>query len=547
MADGMPSSTMPVSGPAVALVPAGLLSRGEPVLSLLCGAREAVAEASRVPLADASSGTLTHVIAAAARLRSVTQALMLGAAAALEAKSAGSGRTVLRDQARMSTRNAKRTIEISEQLAQMPNVARGLAVGDLTPEHVEVLADAARRTSPEAVDTAAELLETATEVAPEVLRHDARDFVARHDPDAARSVLDRQRRDRSAALFMDEHSGMGVLNARFDPISYALVQQALENYNDALWRLDGGRDGTPGQIRDNRQRLADSLFEMLTNRNALATIDHPTARTPNTDPGQHIDADAEGGQHSDTDGSRQGAAEPGQHSDTQHGHNADSEGGRRGSSEHSPGDGVEHRPDGSTEQRPDGGVVPANPAGRSIQHWGQSQAPNQLIVIADIGIIDGTKPDGLCEMLGAGPVPPEILDNLSPDTRISGALFDKQGQVLWLGRSRRHASTAQQLAIAIRDRGCVLCRKPMHRCRYHHIAEWAADNGTTDVPNLAALCDDCHKALHNNNQRLRRHAATRQWTAEPRTDTHTADRAAAVAASDAATARGDSPPHTPRE
>ena len=509
LTDGMPSGSMPVSGPVEALKPvlassAGPVSPGEPlppieplppggsvlsggsllsggsvlsgesVLSVLCGARDAVAGASQVPLADASSETLTHVVAAAARLRSVTQALLLGATAALEAKRAGLGKSALRDVARLSARNAKRTADTSEQIAQMPNVARGLAVGDLTPEHAEVLADAARQTSPEAVNTAAELLEAAAEVAPEVLRHDARDLVARHDPDGTRSVLDRQRRDRSAALFADNSTGMGVLNARFDPISYALVLQAVENYNDALWRLDGGRDGTPAQIRDNRQRLADSIFEMLTDRNALATVDHPVARAAVT------------------------ARRP----------------------QHDSGDGCRHSPSGDADPDRNNGAGPESPAGRSIERWRAAQAPNQLVIIADIGVIDGSKLDGLCEMLGTGPIPPQILDNLSPDTRISGALFAGPGQVLWLGRSRRHASIAQQLAIAIRDRGCVLCRAPMHRCRYHHIDEWVADNGTTDTPNLAALCQDCHDDLHNNNRRLH-HSTNGRWTTQPRTDADT--------------------------
>ena len=148
-------------------------------------------------------------------------------------------------------------------------MARGLACGVLTPEHVAVLADAARRSSPGVVDGAAELLETAAQASPDVLRRVAQAFVAQHDPEAAASELSRQRRDRSAALFTDEQTGMGVLNARFDPVSFALVIQAVENYNDALWRHDGGRDGTPNAVRDNRQRLVDSIFEMLTGRKAL--------------------------------------------------------------------------------------------------------------------------------------------------------------------------------------------------------------------------------------------------------------------------------------
>ncbi len=330
-----------------------------------------------------------------------------------------------------------------------------------------------------------------------MLRRDARDFAARHDPDAARTVLDRQRRDRCAALFVDEATGMGVLNASFDPVSFALVRQSVDNYNDALWRQDGSRDGTPGQIRDNRQRLADSVFEMLTDRNALVTVQHPAARA------QH-------GHSSETSHNSGSGAQT---------HSAETGPGRSGDAERNRNRNTERGRNGDAECSPDGDAVKENPPGRSVERWRPAQAPNQLVIIADIGVIDGTKPDGLCEVLGAGPVQRSILDHLSPDTRISGALFAGPARLLRLGRNRRHATAAQQLAIAIRDRGCVLCRAPMHRCKYHHIDEWNADNGATDNDNLAALCVKCHDDLHKNNQRLGRNPATHQWFAEPRTDT----------------------------
>ena len=453
----LPDGPLPPS--AIPVEPVGPVGPVKGVLSVLCGARDVIARASRVPLGDADCETLSDVVAVASRLRSATDVLLLAAAGALEAARPGSGRAALVERARVSKRYAKRTVEVSKQVVEMPNVARGLAVGELNYEHAQVLADAARRTSPDAVDTAAELLEAAAVVSPETLRDQAKAFAARHDPAAAECELGRQRRARCASLFVDESTGMGVLHAEFDPVSFAFVRQAPENYNDALWRLDGGRDGTPNQIRDNRQRLADSLFEMITDRNALVTIDHPAALTPNP----RDDFGEGGGRGSESD------------------------------------------------------VAAEGPAGRSIDRWRPVQAPNQLIVIAEIGVIDGTKPDGTCELLGAGPIPPSILDNLSPDTRIAGALFDAKGEILWLGRSRRHASVAQQLAVAIRDRGCVLCRAPMHHCRNHHIDEWAADNGNTDIPNLAALCNDCHYKLHNSNERLERHPGPRRWATAPRT------------------------------
>ena len=233
----------------------------------------------------------------------------------------------------------------------------------------------------------------------------------------------------------------------------------------------------------------------------LARDDRPGR--PNTDHGHDGHTDADQGPNSDTPPLRQPVAR----SHTLHGHTDADQG------PNSP----DHGHDGRSDA--DGDGASDSPAGRSIDRWRPAQAPNQLVIIAETGVIDGTKPDGLCELLGAGPVPPSILDNLSPDTRIAGALFDTNGETLWLARSRRHASAAQHLAIAIRDRGCVLCRAPMHRCNDHHINEWAADNGTTDISNLAALCNDCHNRLHNNNERLERRTAPRRWTTTPRTNT----------------------------
>ncbi len=446
------------------------------VLAGLDGAQHLVAMASQAPLAGAEEDVLAQVIAAGGRLRSSVEALLLAATSEMEARRAGSGRAALRNEARMSARSASRKAAVGEQISQMPNVARGLACGALTIEHVEVLADTARRSSADVVDAMPELLETAAKASPDVLRRAARDFLAQHDAAAAESQLSRQRRERSAALFIDDETGMGVLNARFDPVNFALVRQAVENYNDALWRQDGGRDGKPGAVRDNRQRLADSVFEMLTNRNALAVWQQPAAV-----PGGAVLAPL-------------------------------------------------NPPAASAPEVP---VVPGEPAVsavpgdgvgisdgecRSVNQWAPAQAPNQLVIVADIGVIDGTAPDGRCEVLGAGPVPTSILDNLSPDTRITGALFAGPGRPLWLGRARRHATAAQQLMIAVRDRGCVLCGKPMHRCRYHHIDEWEADNGTTDIDNLAALCTDCHNSLHKAGQRLCQDPANGHWNTQKRSD-----------------------------
>ena len=126
----------------------------------------------------------------------------------------------------------------------------------------------------------------------------------------------------------------------------------------------------------------------------------------------------------------------------------------------------------------------------------RAKATAQLVAVADIGVLDGTNPGGRCEIIGTGPVPPGVLAQLSPDTRLTGMIFAGRGRPLWMGRSIRLANAHQHLAVAVRDRGCVTCGAPMHRCEIHHIREWE-NGGPTDIDNLMALCGPHHRAHHN--------------------------------------------------
>ena len=105
----------------------------------------------------------------------------------------------------------------------------------------------------------------------------------------------------------------------------------------------------------------------------------------------------------------------------------------------------------------------------------KAKASTQVILVAPLGVVDGTNPDGHVEMIGVGPVSRRILATLTPDTDLAGMIFDRAGRPLWLGRKQRLANAAQRLAVAIRDGGCFECGAPMHRCELHHIQEWHRD------------------------------------------------------------------------
>ena len=159
--------------------------------------------------------------------------------------------------------------------------------------------------------------------------------------------------------------------------------------------------------------------------------------------------------------------------------------------------------------------------GRRAHTWeplpdggGSGKDPTQLVVVADLGVVDASRPNGTCEILGTGPVPPSVLENLSPDTSLSGIIFGGKGRVLWLGRNQRLGNGAQRLAAAVRDKGCVRCDAPPHRTELHHLRDWY-DGGPTDIDNLASLCGPHHRELQEHNRELVK--TGNRWQTRPRT------------------------------
>ena len=401
-------------------------------------------------LDDVPVPELRDLAAAMGRARTRIEALLGRIASGVDRSgTAASGAAVLRDSARLPGHQARRVVKVAERLSEMPNTAAVLEAGAITLEHAAALVGAAEQCGAGLVDNDADLLERAGQTSPEMFARQARDFAARRSADRGEARLEHQRRARRASSFIDPETGMGRLAADFDPISHNLVTQAIDNRTDALYRADGGRDGQPDSVRTSRQRRADALFELITGRDA-------TTRAPLA--GEAIVGNGPAGATATVGSTSElSAAWPGRN---------DANG------------------NGPGRNRANGNQLGAGVC-----------APNQLVVVADIGVIDGTDPDGRCEILGTGPVPPAVLARLSPDTRLAGMIFAGNGQPLWLGRSRRLANGPQHLAVAVRDRGCVDCGEPMHRCEIHHVREWS-NGGHTDIDNLAALCHTHHRQHH---------------------------------------------------
>ena len=127
------------------------------------------------------------------------------------------------------------------------------------------------------------------------------------------------------------------------------------------------------------------------------------------------------------------------------------------------------------------------------QGAGKAQRAN-LVVIGDYDATVGQLRDA--RLIDGTPLAPSELLKIALDANILPALFDTKGQPLWLGHKYRHATVAQRIALAVRDKGCVGCGAANSFCQAHHVIWWE-DGGPTDIDNLCLLCSDCHhKQVH---------------------------------------------------
>ena len=168
----------------------------------------------------------------------------------------------------------------------------------------------------------------------------------------------------------------------------------------------------------------------------------------------------------------------------------------------------------------------ADALGNLITGEGPHQRPKvTLLMIADYDTVTRELrnlryDDGL-------PASVDQIAKLASDAKILPAIFDAEGDPLWLGRAQRDASAGQRIVLAARDGGCINCGSLVERSEPHHI-EWFSGGGPTDVDNLALLCERCHHLIHDDNWQLQEHNGqhTLRPPAHPRPHEHLPARAA---------------------
>jgi hypothetical protein len=103
------------------------------------------------------------------------------------------------------------------------------------------------------------------------------------------------------------------------------------------------------------------------------------------------------------------------------------------------------------------------------------------------------------------PVSAATLQQLACVNGKATVVLGDNGEPLYLYRGRRYFTEQQIRALMVRDGGCVWpgCHAAAAWCDGHHILEFDADHGATDIDNGVLLCPHHHRMLHHSEYEMR--------------------------------------------
>ena len=150
---------------------------------------------------------------------------------------------------------ARSEVETAVELEELPRTSEGMRDGEIPYENARILAKA----SQDGEIDESELIGAAKTQSPDKFAGTVRKHQQQRSEDDGMSRLEHQRSRRFAKIKTDNTDGMTVLYGRFDPITGALIETALSQKMDELWREEDPRARcSPGQ------RMADALAGLVT-------------------------------------------------------------------------------------------------------------------------------------------------------------------------------------------------------------------------------------------------------------------------------------------
>lgn len=226
-------------------------------------------------LGDKSRGELRQLLDDLHRLESHAAERRMAVLAELDAlddgglDAASEARTVTHRSARRAARDA----DTASALSRLPAAADALAAGRITIEHAEKLADAVQETSAEEVD---ELIDVAEQVPADLFAKRTRKWLgSRRSRDEIDARHERERAARELLVWNDDGgSGPLLIHGQMDSATGRDFEAALQAKVDELWHADGGRDGSPDEVRSPAQRRLDALVALVLDGGSTAGLPH---------------------------------------------------------------------------------------------------------------------------------------------------------------------------------------------------------------------------------------------------------------------------------
>ena len=170
------------------------------------------------------------------------------------------GASVLCDSAGKSRSEARRSLATAEKLDDMPGSRSAVDAGEVSPANAEQLARAADKTTPEAVDQAADLLAKAKELPPDRFAREVKTWTQQHQADHGHGDYLHQRRQRY--LRIRKESDSVRLDGRFDLEFGTRLASRIQRTAEELRRQDdqaARTGGGPGDGASEGRRTWDQL------------------------------------------------------------------------------------------------------------------------------------------------------------------------------------------------------------------------------------------------------------------------------------------------
>jgi hypothetical protein len=117
-------------------------------------------------------------------------------------------------------------------------------------------------------------------------------------------------------------------------------------------------------------------------------------------------------------------------------------------------------------------------------------------------------------------LPAEVIESMICESGTRQIVVDEAGNPLDVGREQRLFTVKQKIALAYRDGGCMDpdCDRPASYTEAHHIDEWAAHHGKTNIADGILFCHFHHMLIHHEHWRVQRKNSV-YWLVPPPGDT----------------------------